>query len=441
MGLPRGRQFWVVVHRWAGLTIALFLLVAGATGAVLPFQQELTLLSRPEAAYVSPPFAGARLHDGASLAQRVEDKTGGKVIFLPLVPDRDRVAIMGVVPRAGKPPLGYDTVWVDPYTGHIQLAFRYGVLADGTQNIVPFLYQLHYSLALGAWGIWAFGVAALIWMLDCFVGFYLTLPMRRPGPHPAGRSPPGWWSRWRPAWSIRKRARGHKLNFDLHRAGGLWLWPMLLVFAVSSVSYNLPGVYRSAMTPLGLHEGFEPAERPAPLDDPSISLPRAAQIGRFLMKRKAMHEGFRIEGEGSLFYVPAAGAYGLTAFTSQGPAARNPQTMIWFSGDDGRLIRFSAPIGPSHADTFTQWISLLHRAEVFGLPYRIFVSLLGMAVVALSVTGILIWMKKRAARIIGRTSAPASPRSDIAPACQPGRHASRTLSAQGDWRPPSGPRR
>ena len=36
---------------------------------------------------------------------------------------------------------------------------------------------------------------------------------------------------------------------------------------------------------------------------------------------------------------------------------------------------------------------------VFGLPYRIAVSLIGMMVTTLSVTGVIIWMKKRSGRI------------------------------------------
>lgn len=37
-----------------------------------------------------------------------------------------------------------------------------------------------------------------------------------------------------------------------------------------------------------------------------------------------------------------------------------------------------------------RWFCMLHMAQVFGLPYRIFVSLLGFGVVALSFTGIAI---------------------------------------------------
>jgi uncharacterized iron-regulated membrane protein len=46
---------------------------------------------------------------------------------------------------------------------------------------------------------------------------------------------------------------------------------------------------------------------------------------------------------------------------------------------------------------FTHWLGALHEANVFGLPYRIFVSLLGLTTVMLSMTGIVIWWKKRKA--------------------------------------------
>ncbi|QDC36587.1 PepSY-associated TM helix domain-containing protein [Sphingobium fuliginis] len=262
------RQFWVVLHRWAGLTMALFLIVAGATGTLLPWEEELTMASRPSMSRAAPPVQGAVPLDGVTLAERVARQTGAQVAFVPLDIPPEHAVRVAVQARAGQPPLGYDTVWADPYTGQVRLRFRYAVLADGAQNIIPFLYQVHYSLALGAWGIWAFGIAALIWTLDCFVGFYLTLPMRRkavPAGRPAG---PSWWVRWKPAWVIRKGARGHKLNFDLHRASGLWVWPLLLVFAWSSVGFCLPSVHRPIMSALGASRDFEPPVLAKPLDNP-----------------------------------------------------------------------------------------------------------------------------------------------------------------------------
>lgn len=41
----------------------------------------------------------------------------------------------------------------------------------------------------------------------------------------------------------------------------------------------------------------------------------------------------------------------------------------------------------------------LHMGNVFGLPYRLFVCLMGLIIVLLSVTGIIVWIKKRRAQI------------------------------------------
>ena len=57
------------------------------------------------------------------------------------------------------------------------------------------------------------------------------------------------------------------------------------------------------------------------------------------------------------------------------------------------------PVGRTGTDRVSTWLQMLHMAGVFGLPYRIFVSLLGLAVTMLSVTGVLIWLRKRSARL------------------------------------------
>ena len=53
---------------------------------------------------------------------------------------------------------------------------------------------------------------------------------------------------------------------------------------------------------------------------------------------------------------------------------------------------------PTRRKTLTTWLVALHMANVFGLPYRILVVVLGLGIVALSVTGVYIWWSKRAAR-------------------------------------------
>jgi uncharacterized iron-regulated membrane protein len=49
-------------------------------------------------------------------------------------------------------------------------------------------------------------------------------------------------------------------------------------------------------------------------------------------------------------------------------------------------------------EVITRWQICLHIADVFGLPYQIFVCVLGLVITLLSVTGVYIWWKKSRAR-------------------------------------------
>ena len=88
------------------------------------------------------------------------------------------------------------------------------------------------------------GIVGLVWVFDCFFGFYLTLPARlkehaRTSANKRVNVTKTFWQRWKISWRIRRTGSRYRFNFDLHRAGGLWFWFLLLVMAVSSVSFNL----------------------------------------------------------------------------------------------------------------------------------------------------------------------------------------------------------
>ncbi|MCC7136747.1 MAG: PepSY domain-containing protein, partial [Nitrosomonas sp.] len=42
------RTFWVYLHRWAGLAMAIFLIVVGFTGSLLAFYPELERMLNPQ---------------------------------------------------------------------------------------------------------------------------------------------------------------------------------------------------------------------------------------------------------------------------------------------------------------------------------------------------------------------------------------------------------
>jgi uncharacterized iron-regulated membrane protein len=76
---------------------------------------------------------------------------------------------------------------------------------------------------------------------------------------------------------------------------------------------------------------------------------------------------------------------------------RRGNTEVLFDADTGEMRLLLLPTGQYAGNTVTSWLYALHEANV-GMPYRIFVCVLGLVIVMLSATGVYIWWKKRRAR-------------------------------------------
>jgi uncharacterized iron-regulated membrane protein len=63
------------------------------------------------------------------------------------------------------------------------------------------------------------------------------------------------------------------------------------------------------------------------------------------------------------------------------------------------LLGIKRGLGGANANGLHEWIVSLHIGSVGGVWYRALVSIVGLAVAALSVTGVVLWMRKREARI------------------------------------------
>lgn len=396
--MPTIRHFWVLTHRWIGLVIAGFLIVAGATGALLAWHHELSVALAPELYRIAPPRTGAVPLDLPTLRERAAAQSpDGRITYLPLNTPRNEAVILYAA-GAPKPELA-----VDPYSGRVLARWNADSLADGRVAIMPFLYRFHYSLALGIVGTWAFGIVALLWTLDTVVGAYLTLPTR----HATGtsaRSPASWLKRWRRAWAIRRGGSTYKLNMDLHRAGGLWLWAMLFVFAWSSVGFNLNQVHTPvmrALLPFRTVAQLPALAAPKPASDASWHT--ALRRGRSLMTAELRARGLTQRLESNLYYDASTGTFRYAIVSSADRADKLfGATTIVFDGDTGKQRDFSSPLEERAGDTVGRWMYDLHMAAIWGRPYDVFVTVLGLAVVMLSGTGIFIWWRKRSARLASK---------------------------------------
>jgi PepSY-associated TM region len=61
--------------------------------------------------------------------------------------------------------LGFDHLILDPYTGR-ELG-RCCTDSNWRVNFLPFVYELHTTVAMGNTGAWILGIVALVWTLYC----------------------------------------------------------------------------------------------------------------------------------------------------------------------------------------------------------------------------------------------------------------------------------
>jgi uncharacterized iron-regulated membrane protein len=405
------RRTWVLVHRWVGLAMAAFLVLAGLTGAFLAWYHELDRALNPALMRAAEVPAGTPALDPLVLRERVAAQVpDARVHYVALARAPTANTAFYLESAPGAAPLVHDEVYVDPYSGRIVGARRWGDIGQGPTNLMPFVYRLHYELALGRAGAIVLGVVALLWTLDCFVGAWLTLPRRA-----SQRGGAGWWARWAPAWAVRWRGGATRVNFDLHRAGGLWPWAMLFVLAWSSVAFNLGDeVYHPVMRTLFAMQ-VDPRDRAPVLAEPLAEPPMGWAAGLAAARRHlaalAAREGFDVVEESNFGYHADKGVFHLRVRSTRDVAERYGQTGVVIDARDGRLIGGFVPTGKAAGDTVTTWLLALHMAAFWGLPMKLLLTVVGVAVAMLSVTGTVIWAQRRRARRprSGFAAAPAVP--------------------------------
>lgn len=400
MPSARMRPALVRLHRWIGLATALFLGVAGITGSLLAFKEELEGLINPRL-FIVEAAPGAAMIDPLALRDQVQARFPQARVDQVPFPRPGASARFFLWPRpdateateARMPALEVGDVFFDPYTGTYLGGRKWGQLLDGgvwrRENIVPFIWRLHEALALPhPWGKLFMGVVALLWTLDCFVGVALTLPSRSP-----------FFARWKPAWTLKPGASTFRRIFDLHRAFGLWCWLLLLVFAWSSVMLNLrTAVYQPLMSQALRFEDTELRPLAQPDYHPRLSWREAHTIGQALLQGEAARRGFQIHAQDSLWYRPALGAYLYRSHTARDIRSHGAASDVWIDADTGKMIAIHLERDAAMGNLVSEWLRALHTGRVFDPVYRVIVAALGVGVAILSATGVWIWWKKRAAR-------------------------------------------
>jgi len=432
---PRQACLWL--HRYTGLAMAAFLIITGITGTLLAFHDELDDVFNHKLAQVEKQNAShlpiAELHDKVISAYPQYAFSS-----MPTSIAAERSAVFSVDRARGKaaqnqPKAPFQQVYVHPYTGDI----------IGTRdrdewvwrNTMWKVFWLHRDLLLGDIGKLLLGIVALVWTINCFIGFYLTFPRaikKKAQNQTSPKKRTSFFKRWLPAWKIRTKSNMFKLNYDLHHAFGLWLWGILFVIAWSSVGFNLREVYQPVMHAVvgleGRDERQESSRRPSEkaeqasgaetatrvevvsnevVDVEAVDVVNKANSIAYLSAQAdsaAQQNGVSVQQLLGIRWVEEDNQWQMRFKTNRDIGKKGGASSITVNARTGSIERvnfgYQSSLFGSKAD---QWLSTLHMGHISQgighLLYQIFLALIGLAVTVLSITGVYLWWKGRQSRL------------------------------------------
>ncbi len=365
------RRLIYVSHRYCGLTAALFLLIAAATGSLLVFRDGLDAALNPDLFDVAAkPVLPAT--EVVSRAERAHPDWQITQFDLRTSP--------GETLRVS---LGGEQAFLDPSDGRL-VGTRGAGPGFGRRRLVEGIYLLHYTLLAGTAGRWFMGLVALFWLGLNILGLCITWPRRKP-----------WLLHWRPALRTTRHAFSGRPLPELHRLSGLWLIPFLTVLAYTSVAMNFYGeAFQPLVEAISPPRAGDPSSRPA-LPPP----PGASPIGFAEAERIAVAAARTRTPNLRPVTMSLDASHHLYAvgFSPGGTHLYKGYGHVTYdiSAYGGRLAWLDQPKLDGRGRLVLRSLYPLHSGQIAGLPTRLLVLALGLVTIGLVVTGILPWWRRR----------------------------------------------
>ncbi|MBA3595247.1 MAG: PepSY domain-containing protein [Polaromonas sp.] len=379
----RLRSALVVIHRYSGLFMAVFLIIAGLTGSVITFYREFDKSLNPELFLAEERGPALSLSE---LSQKIEAAyPQARTSFMRVGREPGESVLSWITPRTnpqtGKPfELPHTQVFVHPVTGDILGGRQFGVLSTEKKDLIPFLYKLHYKLHLPEKsGMWLMGGVAMLLTLNCLIAFYLAIPQKGP-----------LWKAFGLSWN----GDAGRFNFDLHRAAGLWFWAVLLVIGFTSVYLNLRVEVFTPAVELFSPVTKDPIQKARalsqPLAQPAVDWNKALVLAQAALRK----EGGRETKPDGISLDYKKGIYRIR-FHSDQDIAYYGDTRVYIDATSGENKGILRRGDGTAGDTIMQWQYPLHSGQALGMAGRIVVFIAGLVTALLSITGIVVWLGKR----------------------------------------------
>ncbi len=269
-------------------------------------------------------------------------------------------------------------VMIDPITLTVKGERFWGMPGLSRQQLMPTLFHLHRYLLSGETGKTITGVGGMMLLILVLVGIVLWLPkLTARGLKQSVRiAHGGSWSRF---------------TYTLHRAGGIFVAPVLATIAFSGWYLNLPKWVTPIISSVMTVSANDKPHSATPPEGVHAITPGPGHDGR----------PARVSGRAGHAHRPAPQAGRCSTRSACASPAKirsdSGATRLWLDAYTGQRLGARDPLAkdaPS-GDTLITWLYPLHSGEAFGTPGRAFITAFGLTPLIFAITGVLIWWKRR----------------------------------------------
>lgn len=356
------RKVVLQIHLYLGLVGTIFLVILGITGSVMAFEGDIDHWLHPRLWYVA---AGANPLPEGDLIGKVERQfapaRAGAVQF-----SQQRNLAQMVQLSGGT------AVFVNPYDGSI-LGERTG--PDKTEQILGSIHQFHLRLATG----FRSPIAPAGKVIVSYAGLVLCL-----------LAPTGLilWLRTKRA-SVRWNAPWFRRCFDLHQCIGIYAGAFLWIAAFTGV---LIGFNAAEKAIYSLTHSSGPS-RPRPPQ--SVPMPGVAPIGvdqALETARRSMPSA----SVDSVFLPLSAKAAFVVVMRVPEETSGSAHSTVSVDQYSGNVLQVHNFLTDSLGYRWIRFNRSIHTGDIWGLAGHIIVSLSSLLLVAMAITGLVIWWRKLA---------------------------------------------
>ena len=359
----RWRQWVAIIHQYLGLGVALILMVTGLTGSALVFEKEIDhfLLNLqveqiiPLGEILNPDLI---VNQVRTAYQDQADLTISSVEFPQKSNDFYKVWLLSKADQ-------WTEVLVNPYTGKI-LGNR-----QWEKTLIGIIYQLHYQLLAGDFGVKLVGVCGFVLFVLSLTGILLW---------------PG-WKRLLTGFKIKFDAHPQRLNFDLHKVIGILTAGFLTILAFTGFCWNFHEIMYPAIYAVTLSSPPPEPKSTLILGKSPLTLSKIIQKADTILPNTVT----------TSIHLPNQ-ADGI--FSTHKKFAKTNDNIglnrIYFDQYSGEVLYVkdvrSLSLGQQVIDSFIP----LHYGTFAGLPSRILYVLIGLSPTGLAVTGFLMgWYRRQ----------------------------------------------